>query len=55
MLNLLMVQNLPLLLKCTGLVSIYVHPMINIFVGIIVYAELSNDLKFQKHITLFPT
>ena len=29
--------------------------MINIFVGIIVYAELSNNLKFQKHITLFPT
>ena len=29
--------------------------MINIFVGIIVYAELSNDIKFQKHITLFPT
>ena len=29
--------------------------MINIFVGIIVYAELSNKLKFQKHITLFPT
>ena len=28
--------------------------MINIFVGIIVYAELSNNLKFQKHITLFP-
>ena len=26
-----------------------------IFVGIIVYAELSNNLKFQKHITLFPT
>ena len=29
--------------------------MINIFVGITVYAELSNNLKFQKHITLFPT
>ena len=29
--------------------------MINIFVGIILYAELSNNLKFQKHITLFPT
>ena len=29
--------------------------MINIFVGIIVYAELWNNLKFQKHITLFPT
>ena len=29
--------------------------MINIFVGIIVYAELSNNLKFQKNITLFPT
>ena len=29
--------------------------MINIFVGIIVYVELSNNLKFQKHITLFPT
>ena len=29
--------------------------MINIFVGIIVYAELSNNLKFQKRITLFPT
>ena len=28
--------------------------MINIFVGIIVYAELSNNLIFQKHITLFP-
>ena len=28
--------------------------MINIFVGIIVYVELSNNLKFQKHITLFP-
>ena len=25
------------------------------FWGIIVYAELSNNLKFQKHITLFPT
>ena len=29
--------------------------MINIFVGIIVYAELSNNLNFQKHIALFPT
>ena len=29
--------------------------MINIFVGKIVYAELSNNLKYQKHITLFPT
>ena len=29
--------------------------MITSFVGIIVYAELSNNLKFQKHITLFPT
>ena len=26
--------------------------MINIFVGIRVYAELSNNLKFQKHITV---
>ena len=26
--------------------------MINIFLGIIVYAELSNNLKFQKHITV---
>ena len=29
--------------------------MFNIFVGIIVYEELSNNFKFQKHITLFPT
>ena len=50
-----MVQNLLLLFKCTRLMAIYVHPTINIFVGIIVYAELSNKLKFQKHITLFPT
>lgn len=26
--------------------------MVNIFVGIIVYAELSNNSKFQKHSTL---
>ena len=29
--------------------------MISIFVGIIIYAELSNNLRFQKHITLFLT
>ena len=29
--------------------------MINIFVGIIVYVKLSNNLNFKKHITLFPT
>ena len=29
--------------------------MIKIFVGIIVYVGLLNNLKFQKHITLFPT
>ena len=52
MLKLLMVQNLFLLFKYTRLMAISVLPMVIISVGIIVYAELSNNLKFQKHITV---
>ena len=52
MLKLLMVQNLFLLFKYTRLMAISVLPMVIISVGIIVYAELSTNLKFQKHITV---